>query len=917
MFRLVRFKATNIIGFVSGLGRKSFTLDFSEFKNKTLMVIVGDNATGKSTFASLVHPTHTPSDDRSKFVVPGKEGSLIRVYEGDDGTIITTKCIYHPKSNPEDGHTPKCYLSIKRPDEKDDIEMNPNGNVTSYTSLLYTYFGITKEYINFASYSDAVDDIVTMTDTERKVSMSTIIPNTKRLELTYSIVNDKYKNLRNMVRNVSQKILALRDEESLNQDLKRVTKELNEALDDKDTYTRKFAKAEGRVKELSHGENINELISAYQSMVNSLISFDSKLMDIRMKLFTYYKKLGITPKPDSIEFDGMDKILVNIGKYERKIASSESTIRNASDQIDKLKSELFQIEKEITESESVLFSLQTQDVKELEKTRDEYLKQISELRYAKDRKKYDNMSYDEVVGFSRSVAILDRMISALYEDYGEMVSHYLNSQDENYQYNTMTTIDSLSGSIQTKSAKRDSVYRALIEKKQYQQFQDILDQRPKTCHDDTCPFIANALKWSHIAGEITELKEQYEQLNVEIAEDEKSIDHLEKELTMIQTFQNLKVYLDPLEELIKKYFHVDMKTVYDSIANCTWGSVLDILTLKSIAAILSEKDLYIRITTQILPEINHSIELAKLYGTNRNMIQTQLARLNRNHEDIKENLDNYTMKLKVSQGMKDAYDIKLHMWKSIYNLIEEYRSIAEKRIQTADKAEERKSEIGTIQDLVKKCSDYDERIREADHTIEELSPIRQQIQMDISTLIHLKDEKDQIEHDFIVVEVLKAITQPGKGVWKELIRMYMDEIYTTSNQLLLNTFGGKLYLKRFIITDKEFVIPFVYNGSEGSDIAYASSSQQSTIAMAISLAIMSTLIDKYGVLVIDEADRALSAENKAVFVDILAKQMNYIGVSQSFVITHSPEYYRDINNVCFIAFPGANIKKREVDYIEV
>ena len=234
-----------------------------------------------------------------------------------------------------------------------------------------------------------------------------------------------------------------------------------------------------------------------------------------------------------------------------------------------------------------------------------------------------------------------------------------------------------------------------------------------------------------------------------------------------------------------------------------------------------------------------------------------------------------------------------------------------------DAANVKKHEIETITRLVEQCKDYDQQIKDAELMISELTPVKQQIQMDISSLMHLKEEKDAVELNFLVVDVIRTIAQPGKGIRKELINIYMYDIYQTANQLLMNTFDGKLYLKEFIITDKEFTIPYVYNGSEGSDIAYASSSQQSTIAMALSLAIISKMIDKYGIVAIDEADRALSPENKAIFIDILAKQMRYIGISQAFVITHSPEYYEAAGDVGFLAFPGAKLNRKSIDCIDI
>ena len=911
MYKLVEFEATNVIGFYSGLGKRTFKLDLREFKHKDLIAIVGTNAAGKSTFLSLVHPLHTPSDDRLKFVIPGKEGSLIRIYEGDDGTTIVTKCIYSPSG---DTHTAKCYISIQKSGDKEPVEMNPNGNVRSYTNMLYTYFGINKEYVGFATYNDAVNNIVTQTGGERKESVSTMIPNTKKFEVAYNIVNERYKELRNMIRNVSQKILALRDEDSLLSDLERVSKDLNRAKELRDESIRDFAKVEGRVKELSHGDDINQMIDRYNDMVRNIASQDSALDDIRHSLMKLYRKLGIDLTGDGIEFDGIERVADTISKLEIRAASSSAAAKNAQIRLDEITTELVKVENEQSETESALFGIETQDVGDLEKTLRVYQKQIAELTYPKVQKHYQDMSYDEVIAFSRTVSMVDHMIQALYEEYGDLVSkHFMASDQDQEQHNAKA----LTATIETLTAKRDAIYRSMIEKEQYRKFQDILDKRPATCHDDRCPFIANALKWQHVSGEIEALRNQYGQLGIELASAQDSLKDIDMKMALRRDAQQLMHVLDENALLFKKYLHLSVDKLCSAIAHATWGQVLDMIALKQTAAILSEKDHYIKLSTITIPEVERAIELAKAYGTNRDLLQSQLDRLKRKHSQLMEEYEQRNQS--YVHAIEDAEESSksLVLWKETRDLLTKYTEVATERLAIQESAESKKSEIETITRLVEKCKDYDTKIRDAELIISELTPVKQQIQMDLSSLMHLREEKDTIELNFLVVDVIRTLAQPGRGVRKELINIYMYDIYQTANQLLMNTFDGKLYLREFIITDKEFTIPYVYNGSEGSDIAYASSSQQSTIAMALSLAIISKMIDKYGIVAIDEADRALSPENKAIFIDILAKQMRYIGISQAFVITHSPEYYESAGDVGFLAFPGAKLNRKSVDVLDI
>ena len=552
MYRLVRFQATNCIGFMSGLGKKTLTINLSDMEDKNILVVCGDNASGKSTFLSLIHPLHTPSDGRTKFIIPGKEGSLIRSYKGDDGTFLISKCIYMPR--PAGTHLAKCYLAMQKSGEDEAIELNPNGNVTSYNSLLMTYFGITKDYVNFASYSDAVAGIVSMTDGERKANVSSLIPNTGRFELAYNTINDKYKELRNLMRNVSQKIMNIRDEDSLDSDFHRVAKALTQANIDREDLIKKLGKIEGRVRELSHGEDIKTMVESYNNMVATIAQNDSKLMNVKRELQKLYDKLNLDIDPDNdVLYKGSNPPIVHISYYERKIATAEATIQSASTRLDNLKDSIAKAENEISESESIIYSIQTQDIKELEESKIGYEMQLKELRYAQDKDKYDGMTYEACVELIKSVSTIHYMIQSLYEEYGNLVSEYfaqINEDQSKHLDNCQRQAEWLAVKLEDNEEHKDALYRQIIEKEQYRKFQDILSQRPADCHIDTCPFIANALKWKHISDEIADLKKEYDKLCLEIEADEKVFRSWDQRLALISAAQNLINYLNEHTEAL-------------------------------------------------------------------------------------------------------------------------------------------------------------------------------------------------------------------------------------------------------------------------------------------------------------------------------------------------------------------------------
>lgn len=912
MYKLTYFKAKNVIGFLSGMGMKTFELDLHDFKGKDIIVIFGDNASGKSTFLSLVHPWHLPSDGRSKFILPGKEGTLIREYESDDGTVITTKCVYSPKGSDSDQHSAKCFFAITKPSDDEPVELNPTGNVTSYQALLYTYFGINKEFLNFSTYNNAVAGIISMTDGERKNSVSSLVPNMGRFEVAYATVNEKYKELRNLIRNVSQKILQLRDEESLKADLKRISKEVDSYVYQREDQIKRAAKIDGRLKELTKGGNSDDMVAKYNDELVRLQSVNSSLEYYQQKLYRLYDALGIEFDYDHIpsEVSSPQRLSNKILNYARKVATTEAELSNFSERQKAFKEQLADVENQLMELETTMYSIQTTDLESLLRIKQSYEKELSQLQY-KDDPMYEGMSYEEVTAFSNQIVQLDTMIQAMYDEYGELITEYFGESQQQLDQDRAGYMDSLGvlkARIDTNSQKKDYVYRKMVELEQYRNLQKILDQRPKSCTIDNCPFIANALKWEAVADEIERLKTEYAQLDISITDDQSYTKDYEKRLSIMDAQNTLILYIRSIETQIRKYFKASIEDVLQAISKGTWKDLFDIYKLKEIASILSEKDRYRQITHELIPEVNHNIEIARMYEANQQLIKSQLDRLGKERSRIKKSLSEFNMHVAISAQMLDRWKTKLTQWKELESTLEAYNDALQEYLELTDTVKANEESIRQIKELK-------ERKKELKRSIEELTEIanhkvreQDQVRMELVQLEQLHLEKLSIEQDFLVVDVIRSIIQPGKGLRKELINIYMFDIYQTANQLLLHTFNGNLYLKEFIITDKEFIIPYVYNGTESPDIALASASQQSAISISISMAILSKIMGNYGIACFDEADAPFSPANRSIFIDILTTQIRYIGLQQCFFITQHQNEYTESDSVGFIAFPGGNTK---------
>lgn len=918
MYRLTHFRATNVIGFLSGMGKKTVDIDLSRLYDKSIIAILGDNGSGKSTFVSLVHPIHTPTDKRSKFIVEGKEGSVVREYLGDDGTCIITRAIYTPK---KDGHTAKLFFKVIKPDGEE-VELNPSGNVTSYYELVYTYMGVTKDYVTFASYNDLVRSIVDMTDTERKLNVSSLIPNTKRFETTYNIINDKYRDLRNTIRNISQKLTQIESKDVLEDRLKSLQKSLSDLRKDRDKALKKSSKLDGQLKAISGGKPVasirqkvedqhQDLITIYNALSRNIREIQDVIFDI-----------------DGFESDDLTELIQRgdclcdkIPKLEVRYAKAIAEKETYADKVERDRKALRDLEAELNELQATMYSLQTQDLDDLKEIKKDAEKRIKHMQYydPSDRR-YDSLVFEQVMALSGSLATLQNIATGFLERYGELFSD---------SWSGGTLVDELlsdtTAEMDLARMERDEkeIYRLIASKEQFRSLQTILDRRPKSCIDDTCPFIANALEWPNIEKELVELNSQYRSVCEAIDQQKNHIDNVELAKRFVEDNESLISFADRLDEAVIVYTfgQFNIHDIVRDLSNGNTKSYYDCQDiLKKCGATLSEKAMYDDIVQHQLPKLESDMQLAKNSQLNRDLISRNIEKTSDKINALHNELTNSSMAVVVAEDVSTRTGERLDALKHLRGLTRSTESMATEFNKKDSDYKALSKTVEQIISLQTEIDEYKDEIRICDAKIKEYEPAVDVTRYQLQQLKDLRLEESVENRRFMVVDIMRSIIQPGKGVWKEAIGIYMSEINMIANQVLMNTFGGELLLEPFELTDKSFFMPYTFNGNRSPDISFASSSQRSTVATAISMAIISKMIDKYSTITLDEFDATLSPANKEIVTEVLINSMKILGIGTAFVITHNPENYeKAAADVGYIIFPGSNVLsgKHNKDYVEV
>lgn len=154
----------------------------------------------------------------------------------------------------------------------------------------------------------------------------------------------------------------------------------------------------------------------------------------------------------------------------------------------------------------------------------------------------------------------------------------------------------------------------------------------------------------------------------------------------------------------------------------------------------------------------------------------------------------------------------------------------------------------------------------------------------------LQEQKDALTAKYNEVELVKNAVSSNRGIPLLYLNAHFGRARNVANRIISEVCGDSIQLERIIIDDKEFRIPYSKNGVVISDAIHASQGETSIISMALSFALIEEFIgnDGYNILLLDEVDGPLDIEIKTHLLRMLEKQMQAMNCEQMFMITHSP-----------------------------
>lgn len=885
--RLKTAKLHGLMGVYSASGKKEIFIDFTKCRND-IILIIGKNGSGKTTIWEALQPIPLSP---SKFIE--KEPGFVELeYIYDD--ILYNIRIEYPITNSRERGQTKAFLT-KITNDGSIIEMNPNGNIGSYKSALFSEFNLDPNFISLSQLSSEDMGIVSKKPSERKKFVASIVESIEVYNDIYKALSKRSTIFKSMINSITAKIDTIGNQENLLTQLNAIDNRLQRLNNEKDKLVKELAKSEsvvaltdpnGEIQNIYKSASdelyiIDQQMKGYNIYIDKINrTFDTTSLD---ELTNLYKSLS--DKLYSIKID-IDKSNESIQDLLMSKEEEAKYIQIKTAKVNSLQSEfnfnyleerIKSVRKSIGECELIFSRLNLP--KDNQITKDEFIYGVNIMSEIKD-------AISTVKSYSEE-DILKEVIDGIKNNisFAEIYNMHKNELDE---LNNRKFINS----------DELKMYNDLLK------YTSDLDKRPSKCKIDDCPFIKTALESfnKHPSENISRLQNENNILYEEIKEKEKIVSKLEKEVSLSRMITNIIRTIKQSFSILNKFPTGKYLTDIDSFLD-NFGNVMILNKLTE----LEESLQYANTFEQYKNFQSELIKLESDYKIYQNKIEIinelidEINNLNTKLSGIVKEIEKKRGDIFNKQKIKTELESKINSLDNSIKILREKDEIEKKKDSVLTKLSTITMNINIIKKEIEKQNILNSNIFNINKDIEPMASEKDKIVYSLKQLKEYNQELSVYNEKYSLIEIIKKYSSPTKGGIQTLfMQLYMGKTISMANELLSLLFDGKFELLPYIINESEFRIPCVNKESSviHDDISSCSSAERAMISMMISFSLLHHSSTVYNILRLDEIDGALDQNNRSKFLIVLDKFMKELGVENCIMISHSSEM--DMSNVDII-----------------
>lgn len=882
--KITYLKMENLKNILAGMGKSKVEIDFSKGKNDKILLL-GGNGSGKSIILSSATPYRGTNDNRSVDPVEGKTGKKV-IHFDHNGHKYEIEHFY--------GKNNKSYI------KKDGRELNENGNIRSFNTVMEEELEISPDYFAIGRLGDNVKNFINYPTAERKKYINKFIPNIDDYLIAYKNSSEKVTLYNKRLKSLNVQL----EKYNTLDELLEVKKELE---DEKETLGKEISKMEIQLESI-----LNEIGKLSQDLMDK----DNYSTEIIFNKHPQFKEMAGQYLPGVINTIEKEALVIQDdldGTYLKYPKLKGKTLEDCKEKLNELsnKKKLLDVELEniefkvnhyksqvndsnskMAEIKAKLNSFENMDVDQIIEIKTEI-----ESRYNDRRNLISHIKSDEFPITLEEAKLLKDDIKLLKRESGR-VSESRGDLDEKLFDKYKFDIDTLIGLYNTECDKKDKLEQniAKLDKEMKEIYKEsglvkILEVSEHHDHAKECPFVPMAMgvqdRVDGIDGMEEEMKSLHTQLNEIMIP---RIEVIRNHIKYVKEFKEVivnSIYNERFEKLgIDKDDYMDTLLVTDSSKYDNKFSIVD-----EVIGYYTDLEEIKTLQTK-LESIESKLELNRKIESDRITLNEELNVHDKTRTD---SLSVLTEEINPEKERIEK-DIKINTASTrIYEVLEA-----------------KLTKLNNIMDVVNELKELSDEMKVIDGKMLELRDQKNQYIVDIdnknATLNHLIGKLDKANRDYYLVEsinkelsdissiydkllAVNTSLDPKKGIPLIFINNYLTDIAERANDLLDMAYKGDFFIK-FEVNEKEFKIIVVKgDGTELEDISLASQGETAMTNTSLSLSMLANITKGYNIMYFDEVDGTLDNENRRNFLSVLDRQIKTLGSEQTFIISHNNEFY--------------------------
>ena len=853
---LRRLKLVNYGGIYNGMGLKEIEIDFTRCQHR-IILIKGDNGSGKSTIEMALKPL---PDDNSAFIRGENALKEIEYIDEFENIVYSIRFIHECKGN---SRTTKGYIS-KGLSLSTMVELNPSGNITSCKDIIFEEFQLDPNYITLSQLSATKRGIADLKPADRKRYVNAILTTTDVYNDMYKTLSKKASNYKAMLQSATTKLDNIGNVTLLDQSIEFTSSKISDAEKMLEEHYEIMNKEKGMLQSIDPDNKIRDKIDV---LLSKLSEYEAKRDDLNKDLnFVYRQYPSLLNKPITVD---------DVKKLNDKLYTITNEISSIRSKIDML------IESRRVDSEEL--QVKTAKLKSINSSGS--LMEVRRIRSDLESKRgvienrWNGVINLNTITADEFISVYD-VIKDMIESMSKVGRVWEGNLDELQKkyLNDISQID-------------DEIDRLVEDNNRISAAEDkllILEQRPTTCKDDSCPFIADALKAQALIERAREMRKNCKTM-LQLNNDKIVCEDALERIGLSKHIRNMYT----VNQRILRSLNFGFDTFESCMASLETNASMILTTMKGMLDYANDIEEY-RVVLKSIDDITNKYNSLASQEDFINMITTDIERLNiaitnDTNTITSENarIDELTNQYNQISGLHNAFS-------SIYS-----NRIALDEVEDAikviqDEIDTNKANIDKIQAINSDIEKLNVNISEIKEQLEPLKKEKTSLEYKRNISVEYSKEVDEYTKMYNKIDKLKYYCSPTTGIQLLFADIYLNKIIGQANRILQGLFRGDFALLPLVITENEFRIPVAVNGGiNHDDITSMSSAQISLISMIISIALLSQTSTKLNIIVGDEIDAPFDGENRREFMTILYQLMGLVNSSQCVLISHNSEIPMD------------------------